>query len=141
MPRALRYVAALAQHIQQSPAGQMVLEGDHRVISVSDQLASPLESRSRHLLEPFIQHVVQIDVCERVPPVVRRRTPFSSTPAFSHLSIILRTMPSVTRWSRNRRRCAWSMVSKDYSTDYPPPRSSSRRLSQSGNHRSVAPSL
>jgi len=35
----------LAQPIQQSLAGQMVLEGDHRVISVSDQLASSLEPR------------------------------------------------------------------------------------------------
>ena len=36
-----------------------------------------------------------------VPPVVRVRTPLSSTPAFNHLSIIFRTTPSVTRWSRN----------------------------------------
>lgn len=51
----------LGQHVQQSLAGQVVLKGDHRMISVSDQLAPSLESRSRHLLEPFIQHVVQID--------------------------------------------------------------------------------
>jgi len=55
----------LTRHIQQSLAGQVVLEGDHHVISVSNQLAPPLEPRSRHLLEPFIQHMVQIDVCKQ----------------------------------------------------------------------------
>lgn len=55
----------LGQHAQQSLAGQVVLKGDHRIISVSDQLAPFLESRSRHLLEPFIQHVVQIDICKQ----------------------------------------------------------------------------
>ncbi|MCP1737483.1 hypothetical protein M2209_008894 [Bradyrhizobium elkanii] len=55
----------LIQHVQQSLAGQVVLEGNHRVISVSGQLASTFEPRSRHLLEPFIQHVVQVDVCKQ----------------------------------------------------------------------------
>lgn len=48
----------LIQHIQQS----LVLEGDHRVISVSHRLAPPLEPQSHHPLEPFIQHIVQVDV-------------------------------------------------------------------------------
>src|SRR5262245_30063839 len=38
------------------------------------------------------------------PSVAWRRSPSSSTPAFSHLSIILRMTPSVTRLSRNERR-------------------------------------
>src|SRR5215468_3012400 len=38
------------------------------------------------------------------PSVAWRRSPSSSTPAFSHLSIILRMTPSVTRLSRNARR-------------------------------------
>jgi hypothetical protein len=80
----------LAQHVQQSLAGRVVLKGNHRIIGISNQQASAMEPRSHHALEPFIQHMVQVDA-------VRRRTPFSSTPALSHLSIILRTTPSVTR--------------------------------------------
>src|SRR5215831_17900937 len=38
------------------------------------------------------------------PSVAWRRSPSSSTPAFSHLSIILRMTPSVTRLSRNERK-------------------------------------
>src|SRR3954462_2954950 len=34
------------------------------------------------------------------------------TPAVSHLSIIRRITPSVTRWSRKARRWQWAMVSK-----------------------------
>src|SRR5574340_599982 len=71
-----------------------------------------------------------------VPPVVRVRTPLSSAPAFNHLSIIFRTTPSVTRWSRNLRRFAWSMVSNEDTTDYPFP----RRSDFSGDHPQ-APSL
>src|SRR3954470_23417785 len=46
------------------------------------------------------------------PSVVRRRKPSSTAPAFSHLSIILRMTPSVTRWSRNARRWECEIESK-----------------------------
>src|SRR6516225_4870754 len=39
------------------------------------------------------------------PSVAWRSSPSSRTPAFSHLSIILRITPSVTRLSRKARRC------------------------------------
>ena len=39
----------LSQHVQQSFAGQVVLEGYHRVIGISDQLAPPF-SRGRTTL-------------------------------------------------------------------------------------------
>jgi hypothetical protein len=56
---------ALAQHVQHSLAGQVVLKGHHSVISIADQLAPPSESRSRHPLEPLVQHVVQVNVREQ----------------------------------------------------------------------------
>src|SRR4029077_17325065 len=46
------------------------------------------------------------------PSVVRRKEPSSTAPAFSHLSIILRMTPSVTRWSRNARRWECEIESK-----------------------------
>jgi hypothetical protein len=46
----------LAQHVQQSLAGQVVLKGHHRIIGISDQQASTFEPRSHHALEPFVQH-------------------------------------------------------------------------------------
>ena len=46
------------------------------------------------------------------PSVVRLRRPSSTAPAFSHLSIILRITPSVTRWSRNARRWECGIESK-----------------------------
>ena len=46
------------------------------------------------------------------PSVVRRKKPSSTAPAFSHLSIILRMTPSVTRWSRNARRWECEIESK-----------------------------
>src|SRR6516225_6666810 len=49
------------------------------------------------------------------PSVAWRRSPSSSTPAFSHLSIILRMTPSVTRLSRNERRWECEIESKYFS--------------------------
>src|SRR5271166_3036959 len=46
------------------------------------------------------------------PSVVRLRRPPSTAPAFSHLSIIRRITPSVTRWSRNARRWKCGIESK-----------------------------
>src|ERR1700686_2897322 len=43
----------------------MVLKRHHCVVSISNQLASPFETRPRHFLEPLIQHIVQINVCEQ----------------------------------------------------------------------------
>src|ERR1700721_782871 len=56
---------SLAQQFRHSLAGPMVLKGHHRVVSVSNQLAPPFESRSCHFLEPLVQHIVQVDVRER----------------------------------------------------------------------------
>jgi hypothetical protein len=50
---------ALAQHVQQSLAGPMVLEGHHGVIGVADQLTLPFEVRPHRRLEPHIQHIMQ----------------------------------------------------------------------------------
>src|SRR2546427_10719 len=47
-----------------------------------------------------------------VPSVTSRREPFSRTPAFSHLSIIRRITPSVTRWSRMARSSECGIESK-----------------------------
>jgi hypothetical protein len=46
------------------------------------------------------------------PSVAWRRRPSSRTPAFSHLSIIRRITPSVTRWSRKSRRWECGIESK-----------------------------
>src|SRR5690348_8772354 len=52
----------LAQH-RQDPFGiEKVLEGHHQVVSVPDKDSSPLQARSDVPFEPFIQHIVQINV-------------------------------------------------------------------------------
>jgi hypothetical protein len=61
--------------------GEVILERRHGIIRVSHQDAPPLEARTRRCLEPFVQHVVQVDV--GVPSVVRLVVLCSSTPAFS----------------------------------------------------------
>ena len=55
----------LAQHVQQSLAGRVVLKGNHRIIGISNQQASAMEPRSHRALEPFVQHMVQVDVREQ----------------------------------------------------------------------------
>jgi hypothetical protein len=67
---------ALAQYVQQSLAGPMVLEGDHGVIGVADQLTPPFPARPHRRLEPHIQHVMQIEVREqrRDHPALGRAT-------------------------------------------------------------------
>ena len=57
-----------------------------------------------------------------VPLVPKCRSPFSSTPALSHLSIMRRITPSVTRWSRKARSLSWGMESKKVVTHNPSPR-------------------
>ena len=52
----------LTEHLQQSLAGQVILESDHHVVSVADQL-SPLGPRSR--ARTIHQHKVQVNVCEQ----------------------------------------------------------------------------
>src|SRR6516225_11200996 len=42
--------------------GEVILECHHGVVRVSHQDAPPLEAWARHCLEPFVQHVVQVNV-------------------------------------------------------------------------------
>jgi hypothetical protein len=56
------------------------------------------------------------------PSVAWRRRPSSRTPAFSHLSIIRRITPSVTRWSRKSRRWECGIESCHQQKESPPPR-------------------
>src|SRR5690349_23465089 len=52
----------LAQY-RQDPLGiEKALEGHHQVISVPDKDSSPLQARSDVPFEPFVQHVVQVDI-------------------------------------------------------------------------------
>src|SRR5262249_34708380 len=60
----------------------------------------PIKPLSQHFQNPF---GVVVPKC---------RSPFSSTPALSHLSIMRRITPSVTRWSRKARSLSWGMESK-----------------------------
>lgn len=53
------------QNVQQSLARQVVLKGNHRIIGISDQQTSTFEPRSHHTLEPFVQHMVQVNVREQ----------------------------------------------------------------------------
>src|SRR3954454_16003228 len=52
----------LAQH-RQDPFGiEEVLEGHHQVVGVPDKDGSPLQARPDVPFEPFVQHIVQVDV-------------------------------------------------------------------------------
>src|SRR5438132_3978045 len=103
---------ALAEDRQHAFGVIDIVERHQRVVGEPDKDALPSQTRFHLRLEPFVQHMVQEDVREAgrdytpcgEPSVVRRRRPSSTAPAFSHLSIILRMTPSVTRWSRNARR-------------------------------------
>ena len=53
-----------AQHLKHSLAAVAVFEGDDKVIGESHQLAPSVEARLRHVLEPLVQHMVQVDVRE-----------------------------------------------------------------------------
>ena len=55
----------LTQHGKQPLAGPEVLKGYHRVVSIANQLAPAFQLRLCRHLEPFIQHVVQVDVREQ----------------------------------------------------------------------------
>jgi hypothetical protein len=43
----------------------VVLKGNHCIIGISNQQASATEPRSHHALEPFVQHMVQVNVREQ----------------------------------------------------------------------------
>src|SRR5262249_6075009 len=102
----------LAQNVQ-NPLGILeIRKCHHGIVGESGKGTFPLQAWLHLVLEPFIQHVGRKTFDrqgEITPPcgepsVAWRRSPSSSTPAFSHLSIILRMTPSVTRLSRNERR-------------------------------------
>src|SRR5580693_6911979 len=111
---------ALAEDRQHAIGVIDIVERHQRVVGEPDKDALPSQTRFHHGLEPFVQHMVQEDIREagrdytplREPSVVRLRRPSSTAPAFSHLSIILRMTPSVTRWSRNARRWECGIESK-----------------------------
>src|SRR4051812_44350616 len=111
----------LAQYSQDPRGIGKGLESHHEIVGVPDKAGSPLQAWSDRAFEPLIQHLVQVDVRNTRgdhsplgdPWVGRCRRPSSRTPAFSHLSIIRRMTPSVTRWSRKSRRWPRSIVSND----------------------------
>ena len=49
-----------AQHVKHSLAAVAVFEGDDKVIGESHELAPSVEARLRHVLEPLVQHMVQV---------------------------------------------------------------------------------
>jgi len=65
MEREPESLQPLTQYGKQALPGQMVLERHHGVVGMANQLASAFEPRTHHRLEPFIQHVVQVDVGEQ----------------------------------------------------------------------------
>src|SRR5262249_19788728 len=102
----------LAQHTKDAFGVKHILERHDGIIGEADKGTSACKPWSHLVLEPFVQHVVQEDVRQQgeitppcgEPSVVWRRTPSSRIPAFSHLSIIRRITPSMTRRSRKSRR-------------------------------------
>src|SRR5215469_8513828 len=109
----------LAEDRQNTFGVDDVVERHQRVVGKPDKGALPSQTRFHLSLEPFVQHVVQEDVREArrdyTPlrgALVWRSRPSATAPAFSHLSIILRMTPSVTRWSRNVRRWECGIESK-----------------------------
>src|SRR5271166_484761 len=111
---------ALAEDRQHAFGVIDIVERHQRVVGEPDKDALPSQTRFHHGLEPFVQHRCR-KTFERQgeitppcgePSVVRLRRPSSTAPAFSHLSIIRRITPSVTRWSRNARRWEWGIESK-----------------------------
>src|ERR1019366_10266269 len=102
---------SLAQNAEDPLGIEEILESHHGIVGESDKGTSPLEARPHLDLEPFIQHGRKMfeRQGEITPPcgepaVAWCRRPSSRTPAFSHLSIIRRMTPSVTRRSRKSRR-------------------------------------
>src|ERR1700679_2447722 len=52
----------LAQNSQNPFGAEEVLERHHKIVGISDKGTSPLEPWPHLRLEPFIQHIVQVDV-------------------------------------------------------------------------------
>jgi hypothetical protein len=77
----------------------------HKVVAEPNQCTRTPQTRSHHFGEPFIHDVMKINVTQDreitepcgVPASGKWTCPDSNTPAVSHLSISLRTTPSVTR--------------------------------------------
>src|SRR5712691_2591955 len=55
----------LSQHFQHAFGGAVGLEGHHEVIGIAHQGSVPLQARSHLVLEPSVQHMVQVDVREQ----------------------------------------------------------------------------
>ena len=55
----------LTQHVHDPLGVVETLERQHAVIGVPNEDAVPLEAGPHVPLEPFIQHMVQVDVCEQ----------------------------------------------------------------------------
>src|SRR6516162_651980 len=110
----------LAQDRQHAFGVDDGVECHQRVIGEPDKGAPPLRrgftSVSNHSSNTWCRKTFESQG-EITPPcgepsVVWRKKPSSTAPAFSHLSIILRMTPSVTRWSRNARRWVCEIESK-----------------------------
>ncbi len=104
MDRQTVLAESLRQHVPHTP--RIVLSGkpDDEVVGVTDHKRTALEARLHHLLDPFIQHIVQVDVGEPgeitppcgLPASGYEIAPSSITPALSHLPINRSTTPSRT---------------------------------------------
>ena len=51
-----------AQHIQNSFRAEKVFERHDEIVSIPDKDTSPLEPWPHHRFEPFIQHMMQVNV-------------------------------------------------------------------------------
>src|SRR5262245_11977339 len=120
MQREAEPIKPFPQHVH-DPLGVVVgLKGHHEVVGASYQSPFPLmrgrTTSSNHLSSTWCRKMFE-SIGEMTPPcgvpsVARCRFPASRTPAFSHLPIIRRMTPSVTRWSRISRRCECEIESK-----------------------------
>ena len=55
----------LRQHLKHPPRVVLVLEHQHRVIGVTDLKRPSTQPRFDLVLEPLVQHLMQIDVAQR----------------------------------------------------------------------------
>src|SRR5262249_41634033 len=114
---------SLAQYAEDPLGIEEALECHYRVVSETDKIHLPLRrgrtACSNHSSSTWCRKMFERQG-EITPPwgepaVEWRRRPSSRTPAFSHLSIIRRITPSVTRWSRRSRSCECGIESKYFS--------------------------
>src|SRR6202051_4692512 len=123
---------ALAQNAEDPLGIEEVLERQHGIVSERIRVHLPVRrgrtSNSKHSSSTWCRKMFERQG-EITPPcgepsVAWRRRPSSRTPAFSHLSIIRRMTPSVTRRSRKSRRWRCEIESKYFSMSMSSPQHS-----------------